>query len=207
MMKTTASGKTVEEAVEKALAKLNVSEDKVEVVILESPQKGFLGLIGTKPAVVEVAIKIDPVEEGATFLEKLFQLMDVESNISKHDRSGDVLFELTGKDVGVLIGKRGQTLDSLQLLTNLVVNRHGEKYIKIELDAENYRERRRKALVQLAERLAAKAKRTKAPVRLEPMQAYERKIIHAALQSVTGIETYSEGQEPRRYLVIAPSNK
>lgn len=204
-MKTTASGKTVEEAVNKALAELNVSEDKVEVVILESPQKGFLGLIGTKPAVVEVAIKIDPVAEGATFLRRLFEMMNVETDISQTERSGDILFELTGKDVGVLIGKRGQTLDSLQLLTNLVVNRHGEKYIKIELDAENYRERRQQALVQLAERLAVKAKRTKAPVRLEPMQAYERKIIHAALQSVPGIETYSEGQEPRRYLVIAPS--
>lgn len=204
-MKTTASGKTVEEAVNKALAKLNVSEDKVEVIILESPKKGFLGLIGTKPAVVEVAMKVDPVEEGVAFLQTLFQLMDVESSVSKTERPGDVLFELSGKDVGVLIGKRGQTLDSLQLLVNLVVNRHGEKYTKVEIDAENYRERRQQALVRLAERLAAKVKRTNAPVRLEPMQAYERKIIHAALQSVAGIETHSEGQEPRRYLVITPS--
>lgn len=203
-MKTTASGKTVEEAVNKALAELNVSEDKVEVVILESPQKGFLGLIGTKPAVVEVTVKIDPITEGATFLQKLFQLMNVETTISQTERSGDFLFELTGEDVGVLIGKRGQTLDSLQLLVNLVVNRYGEKYVKVELDAENYREHRKKALVQLAERLAAKVKRTKGPIRLEPMQAYERKIIHAALQSVDGIKTYSEGHEPRRYLVIAP---
>lgn len=204
-MKTTATGKTVEEAVNKALEQLNVSEEEVDIVVLESPQKGFLGLIGSKPAVVEVAIKIDPVGEGEKFLSEIFQLLDVQATISKAFRTPeDVLFQLSGKDVGVLIGKRGQTLDSLQLLTNLVVNRHGQAYIKVELDAENYRERRREALIQLGERLAAKAKQKNEPIRLEPMQAYERKIIHSALQTVEGVETYSEGTEPRRYLVIAP---
>src|SRR5690606_7755171 len=115
-----------------------------------------------------------------------------------------VVFELKGEKIGVLIGKRGQTLDSLQYLVNLVANKHSEGYIRITLDAENYRSRRKEALEQLATRIGQKAIKTKKEVILEPMNALERKIIHLTLQNVKGIKTYSEGVEPNRRIVVAP---
>ncbi|MDE5414160.1 RNA-binding cell elongation regulator Jag/EloR [Alkalihalobacterium chitinilyticum] len=204
MKKVTASGKTIEEAIEKALVELNTTREKVEVQVKEEPQKGFFGLFGGKPAVVEVELKPDSVEEARDFLNVLFEKMDVQVNIVIKADSRETIFDLQGEHIGTLIGRRGQTLDSLQYLVNLVANRNSDGFLRIRLDAENYRERRKQSLEQLAERLAKKAIQTKKTVKLEPMQAHERKIIHTALQNSKGIATYSEGQEPKRYIVINP---
>lgn len=133
--------------------------------------------------------------------------MQVDLTIDVHRfKENEARFNLEGEDVGITIGKRGQTLESLQYLTNLAANRHADRFYRIELDAENYRERRQKTLEQLAFRLAEKAKRTKRKVTLEPMQAKERKLIHQTLQKDRAIETFSDGKEPRRHIVIAPKN-
>ncbi|MEB1808245.1 MAG: protein jag [Bacillaceae bacterium] len=204
MKKVTASGKTIEEAIEKALVELNTTREKVELQVIEEPQKGFFGLFGGKPAVVEVELKPDSIQEARDFLNVLFEKMDVQVNIVVKTDSRETIFDLQGEHIGTLIGRRGQTLDSLQYLVNLVANRNSDGFLRIRLDAENYRERRKQSLEQLAERLAKKAIQTKKTVKLEPMQAHERKIIHTALQNSKGIATYSEGQEPKRYIVINP---
>ncbi|MGO4889021.1 RNA-binding cell elongation regulator Jag/EloR [Anaerobacillus sp. MEB173] len=204
MKKVTVSGKTVDEAVETALAQLNTTKDRVQLTVIEEPQKGFLGLIGSKPALVEVLLKPDPVEESLAFLNDIISKMDIEVEIKQSTNRDGHVFELTGEKIGVLIGKRGQTLDSLQYLVNLVANKHSEGYIRITLDAENYRARRKEALEQLATRIGQKAIKTRKEVILEPMNALERKIIHVTLQDMKGIKTYSEGVEPNRRIVVAP---
>ncbi|WP_096202885.1 RNA-binding cell elongation regulator Jag/EloR [Bacillus sp. FJAT-45350] len=204
MKKITASGKSIEEAVQKALVELNTTEDRVEINVLENPQKGFFGFIGSKPAVVEVQLKPDAVEIARQFLEETIEKMGVEASVSNVERNGSILFDIKGENIGALIGKRGQTLDSLQYLVNLVANRYAEDYMRIQLDAENYRAKRKEALEQLAERLARKVLKTARPVKLEPMSAHDRKIIHATLQRKKDISTYSEGEEPRRRIVVSP---
>ncbi|UOE94139.1 RNA-binding cell elongation regulator Jag/EloR [Alkalihalobacillus sp. LMS39] len=204
MKKVTASGKTVEEAVEKALAELNTTKERVDIHVVEEPQKGFFGFIGSKPAIVEVEMKRDAIEESVQFLQELIHKMDVQASVTKQEEDDTIVLNLEGKNLGTVIGKRGQTLDSLQYLVNLVANRYSEQYIRIQLDAEQYRKRRKEALEQLALRLANKAKYSKQAVKLEPMQAHERKIIHAALQKIEGVKTISEGHEPRRRIVITP---
>ncbi|WP_209125220.1 RNA-binding cell elongation regulator Jag/EloR [Alkalihalobacillus sp. BA299] len=205
MKKVTASGKTVEEAVQKALVELNTTRDEVEIQVMEQPQKGLFGLFGGKPAVVEVKLKPNSVEEAMDFLQVLIEKMGVQVNIDIKTENRETIFDLQGEQIGTLIGRRGQTLDSLQYLVNLVANRNSDGFLRIRLDAENYRERRKQSLEQLADRLAKKAIQTKKPVKLEPMHAHERKVIHTALQNIKGIATYSEGQEPRRYIVINPN--
>ena len=204
MKKITVSGKTVDEAVESAIEQLNTTRERVSFQVLEEPHKGFLGLIGTKPAVVEVEIQPDAAEEAVIFLQDVTKNMGVSIEIDQVETKDGLLLNLKGEGLGVLIGKRGQTLDSLQYLVNLVANKYSEQYIRIVLDAENYRERRKDALEQLAKRLGNKAVRTRKEVILEPMNALERKIIHTALQGVKGVKTYSEGVEPNRRIVVAP---
>ncbi|MFB5663519.1 RNA-binding cell elongation regulator Jag/EloR [Alteribacillus sp. HJP-4] len=202
------SGKTVDEAISLAMQKLEVnSQEEIEYEVLDQGSKGFFGIIGFKPAVIEAAPKIDPVEEAAAFLRQVILDMQVDVDIELINKGRETEFQLIGKDIGVLIGKRGKTLDSLQYLVNLVANRNSDKYARIILDAENYRERRQEALEHLADRLADKARRTGRKVVLEPMNARERKIIHTALQNSTDIETYSDGTEPRRHVVIALRNQ
>ena len=204
MRKITVSGKTVDEAVQSAIRQLNTTRERISIEVLEEPQKGFLGLIGTKPAVVEVEIKPDAAEEAVTFLQDVTKNMGVSIEIDQVQTKDGLLLNLKGEGIGMLIGKRGQTLDSLQYLVNLVANKYSEQYMRIVLDAENYRERRKEALEQLAKRLGNKAVRTRKEVILEPMNALERKIIHTALQGVKGVKTYSEGVEPNRRIVVAP---
>ncbi|MFC9710501.1 RNA-binding cell elongation regulator Jag/EloR [Paenibacillus sp. NPDC056933] len=230
MTKVIASGKTVEDAVNQGLAELGVSRDKVEIQVLEQPSKGFLGLFGVKAAKVElkllpvpepvsqpikpaahipqvettlegVAAK-NPYEEAAAFLKEVAAGMglDVEVHIKKQ-RDGHI-FNIAGEDLGMIIGRRGQTLDALQYLTNIVANRYSESFVRIVLDAENFRQRRRKTLEDLAERLAGQAIRTGKEVVLEPMPPLERKVIHAKLQNNPQIKTYSKGEEPNRRVVI-----
>ncbi|OIJ16997.1 protein jag [Anaerobacillus alkalilacustris] len=205
MKKITVSGKTVDEAVKSAIAQLKTTRERVSIQVLEEPQKGFLGLIGTKPAVVEVEIKPDAAEEAIKFLQDVTANMGVTIEVEQRETKDGILFDLKGAGLGVLIGKRGQTLDSLQYLVNLVANRYSEQYLRIVLDAENYRDRRKESLEQLAKRLGNKAVRTRKEVILEPMNALERKIIHTALQDIKGVKTYSEGVEPNRRIVVAPA--
>lgn len=205
MKKITVSGKTVDVAVQSALEQLNTTRDKVSIQVIEEPQKGFLGLIGAKPAVVEVEIQPDAEEEAIKFLQDVTSKMGITVKIIQRETKEGLLFDLSGEGIGILIGKRGQTLDSLQYLVNLVANRYSEAYIRIVLDAENYRDRRKEALEQLAKRLGNKAVRTRKEVILEPMNALERKIIHTALQEIKGVKTYSEGVEPNRRIVVAPA--
>jgi spoIIIJ-associated protein len=198
-------GKTVEEAVSEVLKELGTTKDKVEIEVLEEGSKGFFGLFGSKMAKIRVTKKIDPIGSAKNFLQEIFRTMNMEVmiDVSLKDQK-HMLIQLSGKDMGVLIGKRGQTLDSLQYLVNLVVNRGEASYISVTLDTENYRQRRKETLESLAFNLAKKAKQTKKSVVLEPMNPYERRIIHAALQNDRFVKTHSEGEEPYRNVVITP---
>ncbi|MFC4736223.1 RNA-binding cell elongation regulator Jag/EloR [Bacillus daqingensis] len=206
MNKVTVSGRTVEEAVAAGLEKLEAKEHEVNVRVIEEAQKGFLGLLGSRPAVVELERRPDPVKEGLVFLRDVIDKMGVSASVEQEHRGDDLYFSITGSDIGVLIGKRGQTLDSLQYLVNLAANKHADEYVRIYLDAEGYRARRKEALETLADRLAQKAVRIRQEVRLEPMSAMERKIIHTALQNRGDVTTYSDGREPNRRIVIAPTS-
>lgn len=197
------SAKTVDEAVTKALIELGITSDKLEYEILEKGSAGFLG-IGSKPAVIQARKKLDVISEGREFLERVFQNMQMEVTIDmEFDKEEKVVsINLSGAEMGVLIGKRGQTLDSLQHLVSLVINKNSEEYLRVKLDTENYRERRKTTLEHLAKNIAYKVKRTKSSMALEPMNPYERRIIHSALQNDNYVFTKSEGEEPFRHVVI-----
>ena len=196
-------GRTVDEAVDEALKEFKVTRDQVEIRILDAGSKGILG-IGAKPVRVRVSFEDSPEHTAVRFLSQILKHMglDVELDVTMKERQ--IYINLKGKNMGLLIGKRGQTLDSLQYLVNLVVNKNDQQYIGVMLDTENYRKRRRETLENLASNLAKKARMTRRPVVLEPMNPYERRIIHAALQNDKQVSTYSEGDEPFRNVVIVP---
>lgn len=198
------TGKTIDEAVQLALTDLSVSRDRVEVEILEVPSRAFWGFIGGKLAKVRITLKkINPVEVAKNFLNDVFLAMGMTVTIEKLSASEHITLSLRGKDLGVLIGKHGRTLDALQYLANLAVTRDSEERFRIILDVENYRKRREDTLNKLAMRLAEKVKRFGKKIMLEPMSPHERKIIHIALQNDQRIVTYSEGEKPFRKVVIA----
>lgn len=205
MKQVTATGQTVDEAVESALAQLNTTRDRTDIQIIDEGKKGIFGIFGTKPAVVKVTVKIDPVEKAQEFLEKVIATMGVSAKLDVTRNGKNVTFQLSGEKMAVLIGKRGQTLNSLQYLTQLVANRYSDHYLNIMVDAENYRGRREETLIQLAERLADKVTRTKQEVKLEPMPSYERKVIHSALANHKRVKTLSNGSDPNRHIVILPA--
>lgn len=206
MKKVQVTGKTVEEAVAAALEQLQTSKEQVEVKILEDSKKGFFGL-GGKPAVVEVTVKADPVKTAIEYLQDVTSKMGVPVTVSQRQENDHLVLDLTGDKIAILIGKRGQTLNALQLLTNMVANSDPEaKHVKIVLDAENYRTRRQESLERLAEHSAQKVFITKKSFALEPMPANERKVIHLALKENRDVETTSEGVEPFRKVVIRPKN-
>ena len=196
------SAKTKDEAIELALNELGLNIDDVEVEVIEEGSKGFLG-IGGKDAVVRVCYNDGAEMRAQKFLDGLFEILgeEVDMTITKEDKALDI--ELSGPDMGVVIGKRGETLDALQHLTSLVVNRGDLDFVKVSLDTENYREKRVKALESLANKLANKVVRTGRNTSLEPMNAYERRIIHATLQNHDKVTTYSVGQGVRRKVIIA----
>ncbi|THF73497.1 RNA-binding cell elongation regulator Jag/EloR [Cohnella fermenti] len=204
MKKLVAIGKTVEAAVRSGLNQLGVEEDRVEVSILEHPSRGLFGLIGSKDAKVELSVKPDGIEEAMAFLRELTGAMDLQVAVERSEEAEQTTINLTGGELGILIGRRGQTLDSLQYLTNIVANRHSDKHLRVVLDAENFRERRKQTLEALSERMASRVIRSKREVVLEPMSSQERKIIHSRLQSNPYVKTYSQGDEPNRSIVIAP---
>ncbi|WNS75502.1 RNA-binding cell elongation regulator Jag/EloR [Bacillus sp. DTU_2020_1000418_1_SI_GHA_SEK_038] len=204
MKQVTATGQTVEEAVKSALAQLQTTEERAEITIVDEGKKGIFGIFGSRPAIVKAVMKIDPIEEGEKFLLDVSEKMGVAIEIEVIGSGRNIEFILTGEKIALLIGKRGQTLNSLQYLTQLVINRYSEQYINVLLDAEDYRKRRNDTLIQLAGRLAQKAIKTGQTVTLEPMPSYERKVIHTALAENKRIKTYSSGNDPHRHLVITP---
>jgi len=204
MKKLQVSGKTVEDAVKAGLAELGVSEDRVKIKVLEHPSKGLFGLIGAKEAKVELEVIPDGVEEGMKFLLEVSAAMGLNVTLERQDEDGIVKLDIKGSDLGLLIGRRGQTLDSLQYLVNIVANRHSDRHLRIVLDAEQFRERRRKTLESLSDRIAGRVAKTRKEMVLEPMTSAERKIIHSRLQNHPEVRTYSQGEEPYRRVVIAP---
>jgi len=197
------SAKTVNDAITEACQKLSVTSDKLEYEVVEEGSSGFLG-IGSKPAVIKARVKATLEDKAKDFLNDVFAAMDltVVIDVTYNEENRTMNIDLSGDEMGVLIGKRGQTLDSLQYLVSLVVNREVEEYIRVKLDTENYRERRRETLENLAKNISFKVKRTKRPVSLEPMNPYERRIIHSALQGDKFVTTHSEGEEPYRHVVV-----
>lgn len=210
-MKTVESiGKTVEDAIASALQQLGVSRDHADIIVLDEGSRGILGL-GAKMARVrarEIVVASAPVSIATNFLNRVANLMGLPEPKIDIQESGDTLtINVDGENVGPMIGHHGDALDALQLLTGLVVNPQGrdsEKYWHVSLDVSRYRARREETLVRLATRLAEKADETGERQELEPMNSYERRIIHTALADFEGIETWSEGEEPYRHIVIAP---
>ena len=196
-------GKTVDDAITNALVSLGTTSDQIEYEVIEKGSNGILGF-GSKDAVIKVAKKSTPEDVVKDFLTEVFDKMNLEVEIiTKFDEiEGVIDIELKGPEMGVLIGKRGQTLDSLQYLTNLAVNRKSDNYLRVKIDTEDYRRRRKETLENLAKNMAYKVKRTKHPVSLEAMNPYERRIIHSALQNDKYVVTHSEGEEPYRHVVI-----
>ena len=196
-------GKTVDDAITNALVSLGTTSDQIEYEVIEKGSNGILGF-GSKDAVIKVAKKSTPEDVVKDFLTEVFDKMNLEVEIiTKFDEiEGVIDIELKGPEMGVLIGKRGQTLDSLQYLTNLAVNRKSDNYLRVKIDTEDYRRRRKETLENLAKNMAYKVKRTKRPVSLEAMNPYERRIIHSALQNDKYVVTHSEGEEPYRHVFI-----
>ena len=197
------SAKTVDDAITEALVKLGTTSDRIEYEVIEKGSAGFIG-IGRRDAVIKARKKYSIEDDTREFLNKVFVAMDlqVEIIIDRPEDGNVVNVELKGDDMGVLIGKRGQTLDSLQYLTNLAVNKHAENFVKVKIDTEDYRKRRRETLENLARNIAYKVKRTKHPVSLEPMNPFERRVIHSTLQNDKFVTTHSEGEEPYRHVVV-----
>ncbi|MHA0857571.1 RNA-binding cell elongation regulator Jag/EloR [Paenibacillus sp. CMAA1364] len=227
MINVIATGKTVEDAVNKGLSKLGVSQDRVTVNILSQPSKGFLGLIGVREAKVEIAllqdeitpivempisksfsgqddlVEEDPYAIAVQFIIDVGKSMGLDVQVKVQHTKEYTTLHIYGPDLGLMIGRRGQTLDSLQYLANIVANRASNSFIRIILDAENFRERRKKTLEELADRLAGRVIRSRKEVVLEPMSSHERKVIHAKLQDHKQVKTYSKGEEPNRRVVIS----
>lgn len=203
------SAKTVEDAITEACKEFLVTSDRLGYEIVEEGSSGFLG-IGSKPAVIEAWIKEEEkpaslADVAKEFLKNVFDAMhmDVVMNVSYDEENRNMDIDLSGDEMGVLIGKRGQTLDSLQYLVSLVINKEEENYIRVKVDTENYRQRRKETLENLAKNISYKVKRTKRSVSLEPMNPYERRIIHSALQNDRYVTTHSEGEEPFRRVVVS----
>ena len=197
------SAKTVDDAIAAALADLGAAREEVDITVIDEGSKGFLGMFGSKDAVVLVKKNFNPEKEAETFLKEVFLSMGLIVKIKTEQKDKHLYIDLTGDDMGILIGKRGQTLDALQYLVNLVVNKKSPYYISVMLDTENYRQRRKDTLENLAKNIASKVRRTGKPVTLEPMNPYERRVIHSALQNDRYVETHSEGEEPFRKVVVS----
>ena len=204
MEKLEFTGKTVEDAITNALVKLETTSDKIEYEVVEKESSGILGLFKSKPAKILVWKKMTMSDSVEKFLNDVFAAMElqVEIKMNINDEDATIDINLVGDDMGVLIGKRGQTLDSLQYLVSPVANKESDKYYRVKLDTENYRERRKATLESLAKNIAYKVKRTRKSVSLEPMNPYERRIIHSALQNDKYVSTKSEGEEPFRHVVV-----
>lgn len=205
------TAKSVDEAIAAALEELNVSREEVEIEVIEEASKGVLGLFGGKEAKVKVTVLEQEIEEeeeadakadAGNFVGDILDKMDIDATISVSETEDTVKVDISGENVGLLIGRRGETLDSIQYLTSLVVNKDREDFKRVIVDVEGYRKKREETLIALAYRMANKVEKYKKSVTLEPMTPYERRIIHSALQERFTIETVSVGEEPNRKVVI-----
>src|SRR6056297_1280640 len=205
MKKKLYKAKSVNEAIKKGLKDMDIDRNQAEINIIEQGNKGFLGLIGKKKAEIEIIVEDDPVTKGKDFLENLFSKTNIDVDIEVKEAETNqeqVVYDIHSPDLGIVIGRRGETLDALQYLTSLVVNKDTEEYYRIILDAEGYRDRRKKTLERLARKLAQKAVNKKRKVVLEPMPPHERRIIHITLKKDSRVRSYSEGEEPFRKVMI-----
>ena len=197
------SGKNYNDALDNALKDLNCTKDKVDVEIIEEGSKGLFNLFGGKPIKIKVTIKPNYIDDSKEFLEKVLKTMNIEANIDITEEKDSILFNISGENMGTIIGYRGETLDSLQYLLSLVVNKnHDLPYKRVILDTENYRKKREETLKRVAEKTAYKVLKNRKAFKLEPMNPYERRIIHSVLQNKDNIYTYSEGEEPFRRIVV-----
>ncbi len=196
------TAKTVQEAISAALEELKTAREDVEVEIIDEGNKGIFGLIGNKMAKIRVTVKEFPAEIAKSFLMDIFDKMGVNAEVEHEENEDCLTLNIKGKDIGILIGRRGETLDALQYLASLVINKGKDDYKRVVVDIENYRQKREQTLIKLADRLAQRVIKYKKSVTLEPMNPYERRIIHASLQDNKYIETYSVGDEPNRKVVI-----
>jgi spoIIIJ-associated protein len=196
-------GKTIDEALNNALEQLKVSKDKVDVEILDEGSKGLFNFFGSKPAKIKVTVKDSYVDIARQFLKDILDNMKIDAEIEIVEDEGIINVNITGNDVRNIIGYRGETLDSLQYLLSLVVNKnHESSYKRVILDTENYRKKREETLKRVADKTAYKVINSRRAYKLEPMNPYERRIIHAALQGNKDIYTYSEGEDPYRRIVV-----
>ena len=201
-------GRTVDEALESAALKLSLAKDSIDYTVIDEGSRGFLNIIGSKPAKIMVKLKRDSIKEAKRFLYDIFENMGISATIETEETNDAVRMNIYGDNMGIIIGYRGETLDSLQYLTSLVLNKdHNEPYRKIVLDAENYRLKREQTLRNLAEKTAARVIKSGRAIKLEPMNPYERRIIHSELQGNSEIVTFSEGEEPYRRVVVNLKNK
>lgn len=203
-MKTMEStAKTIQEALDIVLNEWNVPQDYVEYEVVQEPSKGFLGILGTKKAIVKAELKDISDLVAREFLENLLKTSKINADIKIAKKDGIINIDITGDNASELIGRRGETLDSLQFLTGLVVNKSADRHIKVLINIEGYRERREESLIRFANKMARKSAKYRKTIKLEPMNPYERRIIHSALQGDRFVKTYSEGEEPNRRVVIA----
>lgn len=197
------TGKTVEDAILAAAIQLAVQRDKLEIEVIEEPVKGLFGLFGNKDAKIKASVIKTMGDITYYFLESLFEKMGLEAKVDLTETDDSILVEVSGPKMGILIGHRGETLDAVQYLTNLAVNRDSKKYKRVIMDTESYRSKREETLVKLAKRLSNKVQKTRKKVVLEPMNPFERRVIHSTLQKDPRVVTHSEGDEPYRKVVIS----
>jgi len=197
------TARTVDEAAKQAAEEFNVSLDRIKIEVIEEPSKGFLGILGSKQARIRATLEEDKQGRTQAFIEEVTLQMGIKTSVITEENDDYVRMTLSGGNLGSIIGRRGETLDALQYLANLVANKQGGERKKIILDAEGYRKRREDTLNTLAKRLADRVKRSGQPVVLEPMNPQERRVIHTALQNDTRVQTLSEGEEPYRKVVIS----
>ena len=195
--------KTIDEAIEFALIELGIDRKNAEIEILEEGNKGIFSFFGAKDCRVRVSTKNAVIENAQKLLKDIFDAMNIKVDMEVNESSDSIEISLDSPKNGILIGRRGETLDALQYLVSIAVNRDDSDYKRIILDSENYRKKRKDTLIALANRIAAKVARDKKNVTLEPMNSHERRIIHATLQNNKYVVTSSIGEEPNRRLVIS----
>lgn len=197
------TGKTIDEAINKALNELNVSKEEIDIDILENPSKGFLGIIGNKEGRIRVTVKETNMDIARKFIKDIMDSMKIDATIDIKENKETIKIDITGEEAGCLIGRRGDTLDSIQFLAGLAVNKNKkDKHIRVLVDIENYRAKREESLIRYAKKISREVAKTKKTKKLDYMNPYERRIIHSALQNDSYVKTYSEGTDPYRRLVI-----
>jgi len=201
---TTVFGRTVEEAIEKGLKELGITADKAQHEVIENAKKGFLGF-GETPAKVRVFCEVNGGSKAVDFVKKMISDMDLDVKVTAESSDDDkeIKIVLEGESAGMLIGHHGETLDALQYLASLTANKDdSEGYTRVTIDIENYRSKREDTLRTLARRMASRVKKSGRNMTLEPMNPYERRIIHSEVQNIEGVSTYSVGADDNRKIVI-----